>query len=427
MKILSARLHDPRGPRWLGFVWIAFALMLFVGGFLATGLPALAGMLFALCGVALNLGPFFPLRWAPVIANVELHPGALRIRNAGLRDREVTAKQVQGATTARSDGGVMLHLGGVAEGGTPLALEFDSDDEAAQAREALGIGHHGFGKLSWEPSPGDASGGRNVFRIISAVLFFLCAASAAGAAVESSWWALYAVCTTFGVITLGLGALLSMLAWSSPRVHVSSDGVSFDAGGVGRFIRWGDIATVNHAKDHVALSYAHGHPPLVVPTALTRWSRRGMAAADQEAFLAVVQSGARRARGEGPRKEEVAARIEVLQRGGAASRDWLARLDVEAQRLQAGGYRGSVMDKDDLYRVLGDPDADTEIRAAAARILLRVDPSAARVRVDHALATSRDPTEEARIRLATESDLERAGEALDQLPAAPPPRAASRT
>ncbi len=424
MNTISARLHDPRGPRWLGFVWVAFALALFVGGFLAAGLPALAGMLFALCGVALNIGPFFPLRWAPSVANVELHPGALRIRNAGLRDREVTAKQVQGATTARSDGGVMLHLGGVAEGGTPLALEFESDEEAAQAREALGIGHHGFGKLSWEPSPGDASGGRNVFRIVSAALFFLCAVAAAGAAVESAWWALYAACTTFGVITLGLAALLSMLAWSAPRVQVNADGVSYNNGGVGRFIRWGEIASVNRAKDHVALSYAHGHPPLLLPTALTRWSRRGMAEVDQEAFVAVVQSGARRARGEGPRKEEVAARIEVLQRGGGAARDWLARLDVEAQRLLAGGYRGSVMDKEDLYRLLGDPDAEIEVRAAAARILLRVDPSAARVRVDHALATSRDPTEEARIRLATESDLESAGDALDQLPAAPPPRAA---
>ncbi len=421
MTTLPARLYDPRGPRWLGFLWIAFALALFVGGFLATGVPALAGMLFALCGVALNLGPFFPLRWAPTNASVELHPGALRIRNAGLRDRDVTAKQVQGATTARSDGGVMLHLGGVADGGTPLALEFASDEEAAQARDALGIGHHGFGKLSWEPTPGDASGGRNVFRIISAALFFVCALSAVGAAVESSWWALYGVCTTFGVITLGLAALLSMLAWSAPRVQVSADGVSFTNGGVGRFIRWGDIAGVNQARDHVALSYAQGHPPLVVPTALTRWSRRGMAEVDQEAFLAVVHSGARRARGEGPRKEEIAARVEVLSRGGAPSRDWLARLDVEAQRLLAGGYRGSVMDKDDLYRLLGDPDAAAEVRAAAARILLRVDPTVARLRVDHALATTRDATDEARIRLATESDPERAGEALDQLP---PPRAA---
>jgi hypothetical protein len=417
MKTLQARLHDPRGPRWLGFLWTGVAAVLFGGGFLAGGdWPAISGALFALTGVVLNLGPFFPLRWAPSRVQVELQGGALRIHGAGLRDRVITAKQVQGATTARSDHGVVLHLGGVADGGTPLALEFDTDEEAAEARDALGIGHHGFGRLTWQPTPGDSSGARNVFRGLSAALFIACALSAAAAAAEPAWWVLYGVLTAFGVITLGLGGLLSMLNWSAPRVSVSANGVSVSHGSVGgRAIGWNDISAVNHASDHVALSHAQGHPPFVIPMVLTRWLRRGMTLADQEAFLAVVQAGARRARGEGPRKEEVATRVELLQRGASKSRDWLARLDVEAQQLVAGGYRGSVMDKEDLYRVLGDPDAEVELRAAAARILLRVEPEAARVRVDRAIATSRDPKDEARIRLATDADVERAGEALDHL------------
>ena len=48
---------------------------------------------------------------------------------------------------------------------------------------------------------------------------------------------------------------------------------------------------------------------------------------------------------------------------------WLTRLDMQGQMLSAGpGYRGNMLDAEDLWAILEDPEAEAELRTAAARI-----------------------------------------------------------
>ena len=72
----------------------------------------------------------------------------------------------------------------------------------------------------------------------------------------------------------------------------------------------------------------------------------------------------------GPLKNDVTGRVDVLRRNGESPRDWLARLDVTGQTLAAGaGYRGTTLDSEDLWAILEDPEAEPDLRAAAARVL----------------------------------------------------------
>jgi hypothetical protein len=92
--------------------------------------------------------------------------------------------------------------------------------------------------------------------------------------------------------------------------------------------------------------------------------------------------------------------------------------------LSAGaGYRGNTLDTQDLWAILEDPEAETELRAAAARIL-RHAPNT-RVRIDAAVAAVRDETDGRRLRVAIADDLDTASQELAFLDATDPARRAA--
>jgi hypothetical protein len=67
-----------------------------------------------------------------------------------------------------------------------------------------------------------------------------------------------------------------------------------------------------------------------------------------------------------------------------------------------------------LWSTVEDPEAATDLRAAAARVLTRVDPTV-RKRIDVAIAATHDARDEKRIRLALEDDVEYAASKLEAL------------
>ena len=108
----------------------------------------------------------------------------------------------------------------------------------------------------------------------------------------------------------------------------------------------------------------------------------------------------------------VASTKELHRPSGMSAREWLQRLDALAATAHAAGaYRGAGLDEEELWRVLGDADADAEVRAGAARVLTAAD-AKARIRIAGTEAPSAVRT---RIDLALEPDVETAAEALETL------------
>jgi hypothetical protein len=71
---------------------------------------------------------------------------------------------------------------------------------------------------------------------------------------------------------------------------------------------------------------------------------------------------------------------------GMGLREWLLKLDAAAAVLgRSGGYREGGVPPDELLRVLGDANASSSARAAAARVLAKCGESGLRVRVAEAV------------------------------------------
>lgn len=90
---------------------------------------------------------------------------------------------------------------------------------------------------------------------------------------------------------------------------------------------------------------------------------------------------------------------ELRRPSGMSMREWLQRLDALAATSRAGGYRGSALDPETLWRVLADEDAERDVRTGAARVLsadalpetrLRIKESGARLGEELVHATAED-------------------------------------
>jgi hypothetical protein len=144
----------------------------------------------------------------------------------------------------------------------------------------------------------------------------------------------------------------------------------------------------------------------------------GVTAHDREVLVAQIQSASQRARGLGPHKVDVSERLDVLRRNGESPRDWLTRLDMQGRLLTtAPGYRGNTLDSEDLWAILEDPEADAELRAAAARVLRHSPHTDARPRIDAAVAAVRDEATTRRFRIAISDDIEAASQELSRIEA----------
>src|SRR5262249_9791393 len=130
-------------------------------------------------------------------------------------------------------------------------------------------------------------------------------------------------------------------------------------------------------------------------------------------FMAQLEAAIRRGRGEGPTKEAPLTRVDVLEKGSEDTRQWLHRVDAFARSMEASTYRAATIDKTDLWATLNDPEAKIDLRAAAARVLVRVDPTA-RVRVDEAIATIHDKKDAKRVRIAALEEADEAAELIGE-------------
>jgi hypothetical protein len=376
--------------------------------------------LFGLASVALfNLLGVFPLRQrTPRNAELECGPGYVDVKKTGTRNQRIYARDITGATTARTRTGLILTLQHQMRD-QPITLEVAGDAEAEKVRHALGIGHGGFGTIAWKTHGDSTHRAAFVGRLLAAGVALLTIALAVGISSEAA---------LFAGIFLGqfaaVGAVLGVAGLAAkgpgPSIVMAAEGLRLKT-------RLGWFALpyeAVHALETFGRELVFTVPPPYNRVAVDRVgvTMGGPSERDQKVLVSQIMAAAQRARGLGPQKDDVSGRVDVLRRNGESPRDWLVRLDMAGQMLSAGpGYRGNTVDAQDLWAILEDPDADAELRAAAARVLRHSPAPNTRIRIDAAVAAVRDEPTSRRLRIAIKDDLDGASQELAFLDAAEPP------
>lgn len=362
-------------------------------------------MTYALVLLAACLPGVLP-RLAPREVEVRLGGGELRL-GSGLRGQRLRSRDILGASTARVPHGIALTLSR-RDRQTPTTLVFASEEELDRAREALGIGHGGLGAVRWPLLPGTAHTSAPTARAIAAT-GALIALIAAIAGVHS----LAGIALFFSTFPALYGVLAAASRSPSQTIELGPQGVSL-RGYQHSQVPYSAISGVALHAGMFELG-VHGGT-LRARHRVGALAGAGIDAAELEVLSAQLAACVGRASGLGPQKPEATTRIDTLKRGHESARDWLARVDMAANHLAQPGYRGGTIDRADLWLTLRDPEADEDLRAAAGRVLVRVETDpATRARVSDIVAAVREGEAQQRLRVAIFPELDPQAEELEQL------------
>lgn len=403
------------GPVALFVLAILGGSVLPISGVTAAFTAVLAVSLFHLVGV-------LPLRQARMRAgDLETGPGYVTIKNAGIRSQRIDARSIIGGTTARTRNGILFTLAH-AKRDQPITIEVASEADAERVRHALGIGHGGFGSVGWRtvPSPSAKSGfwGRLLTFLIGMIicgLGFFVSDEAGGIAALAFG--------QFAFITIILSLVGYFARPAVPSVVMAAEGLRIQTKQGWFTVPYDHVMGIEPVDG--ALRFRVAPPYHFVDVEMGGpLIGAGLGPDDRDALIKQIMTASARARGHGPSKNDVTGRVDVLRRNGETPRDWLARLDMAGRMLEssAAGYRGHTLDTEDLWAVLEDPEAEAELRAAAARVLRHSQKPDTRTRIDAAVAAVRDDATNQRLRIAIRDDVDNASQELAMLDAqeAPP-------
>lgn len=409
---MRATLHDPRGPLWLRFAPYVLGLVVGLTPLFADLDDALGPMLFV-SGLLFASGSFFPSRFGKRGATLETGAGYVDVKGAGLLSQRIRAKDVTGASTALVDDHYTVALARSRRGGIPVTLELATMDDVRKVREALAVGHDGYGTILWPVGPGGNERHDRRLSVVTVALGFLLTLAALFD-VDGAGPLLFAIFAFVGLLVITLLLRFASRRDVPPYVAMRADGLHVFKNGDWKLIPYAHIA---HVEDHdKSFSiYLHGGPPPVeVDAPPARLFARGLSRAERKQVVAQILSAAQRAQGHAAPRPSAQTRIDVLKRGGDSARAWLARLDLTADTMKSSGYRGGgALDPQDLWTLVEDPDADADLRTAAARILARSQ-EGARVRIAPLVAAVRDDGDQQMMRIAL-SESEAAGDEIEAL------------
>lgn len=417
---MAVGFTDPQGPKLWRVVPYVFPLFLLLFALFGpiSGTPATLIGVGAL--VAFNsLGVVSLRQKRSRNATVSLGPGYITIEGTGTRNQRIFARDIVGATTARSSTGVLLTLQHQRRD-QPVTLELKDDVEASRIRHALGIGHSGFGTISWRTQSDSTTRTAFVGRMLAIILGLLTIALTTLVSADAGIFSGIFL-GQFGLIGTILGIMGLAARPAEPSVYMAAEGLRIKTPR-GWFALPYD-AVQNLDVHRRGLVFAVPEPYFKVAVERVGPSMGGASEHDLKALSSQILAAAQRARGMGPRKEDITGRIDVLRRHGESARDWLVRLDMAGQMLSAGpGYRGNSLDVEDLWTILEDPEAEPDLRAAAARVLRHSPHPNTKVRIDAAVAAVRDAVTNQRLRIAIRDDLDGASQELAYLDASEPAR-----
>jgi hypothetical protein len=180
-------------------------------------------------------------------------------------------------------------------------------------------------------------------------------------------------------------------------------------------VRYGDIEAVR-VEGRWLVVERRGGKPACTRIRIVRRARSGATRGEIEHLLAQVDDARRRARGESAQHPSLGAAAALARQENEPARSWLERVEATARQL-TDAYRGAPVSTADLWAALQNHDADPSVRAASARVLVRVAPAEAPARVASVLAAVRDDVAREKMRIAAEPDLEQACDELERLEA----------
>lgn len=352
----------------------------------------------------------FTLRAPPRDAMISLKRG--RIRARGVTGLSLRARDVVGATTARMGPTFVLSVAVRGRPLRPIHFEVASLSDLEALCRALGVGHDGVGSVAFPVAA--ASGlGTNGWRAASATSALVAALCLAGGETGAAFASLFVM----GALLLAMSALFTR--FFSPRssaVVMHRDGLE-DTQRRAR-VAYAHLAQVR-VEPHMLILEWDTLPPTSTWLASrgSALSRQAPSPREREILAAQLDAASLRAHGRNALKEGHPAAVEHLRRGADSNAAWLARLDVIASQLGAkrSAYRASTFTAHDLWAVFEDPDQDAELRGAAGRILRKLSPDEARVRVAPVLDTVREKAARKRIAATLDAEASDPDNALDEM------------
>jgi hypothetical protein len=414
---MRVAFSDPQGKRLWRMAPFAGPVAMFL--FACFGpLETIDSVLTAVLAVGLfHLAGILPLRQGRVrTAELVTGPGFIEIKNARTRSQRIEARAIVGGTTARTKTGILFTLSHVARD-QPLTLEVESDADAERVRHALGIGHGGFGTVAWRTVPSSAAKTGFWGRLLTFAI---------GASVTSAGFFVSHAAAGIAGMMLGQFAFLSMILGlvgalgrkAPPSVVMAAEGLRLQTKQGWFTVPYDHILDIEPIKGALRFRVPPPYHSVDVETSASLVSM-GLGPDDRDALIKQIMSAAARARGLGASKNDVTGRVDTLRRNGESPRDWLARLDMAGRMLESSsaGYRGHTLDTEDLWAVLEDPEAEAELRAAAARVLRHSHKPETRTRIDAAVAAVRDDVTNRRLRIAIRDDVDDASQELAVLDA----------
>lgn len=353
---LKVRLLDPSGAARVRLLFPALALLFEI---LVTLFSPLAWPWGAAAAVSIALW-LLPLRFRTRAVSLRISPGNIRVVNANVLNCEMRPKDVIGCTTTTLGDTACLLLS-LRHRREPTLLMFDSEAEMDAAREALAIGHVGFGQIN---VPGSAS----IFSIIGTAIALVMLAIGVPTL----------ICCVVGIPAL----LLIRRRFYEAAIVLGIDGIRYEASGTHCFLPYSSIEAIALSEDKksIEISLVEGAPlrvggrELISNDAVRKRSisMRGTSPALRAPLVSAILDASSRARGNVRPKAPVNFPLATLAMGADTVAKWLARIDSIAASANSGGYRSGHVDTDELWRIYEDPDFSPDVRAAAARILQRV-------------------------------------------------------
>jgi hypothetical protein len=416
-KTLRARMLDPLGPPVRNLLLPgAFVASLWPGVLAVMGhLPPAFGWSFCASGAFLALSRFLPRPrgWREV--ELEVRKGQLAIRGTGwLGRRQLRAREVIALSTASGQEGrvalaLSLSSAGLGRTTRPLLIEVSETEQADIVCDALGVGRRGLGQLEWPTAP--RSNDRAERLAVAGLLLSSIALPLIRLGSRSEEALVLTGMTLFASLVLFLATALQSKA-PPPALRLKPESLDLSQTGCGwAEVPYDCIERVERTDEGIALTLSPPHSKILIPVAPGPFAARQAGEDEMAHVIAQIQDASLRARGFGRAERPLGDGVDELRRGGESVRAWLERLDGYAVSLGKGSaYRHELVSSHDLWQALEDPDADAELRVAAARVLVRVAPEEARLRVATVAETVHDEDMRRGLVMAAEDE-----ESLDEM------------
>ncbi len=406
-----ARISDPIGPVWTRLLLPSLAVVTLVLDYLWAALDSASpGPAFYLAALLLLFARPLLGRHRSRKCELLLSSGRVRVRDAGLLNQNIDTADVSGASTSvGQDGTTTIAISRAARMGRPLHFVVKRSENAAEIRQALGIGFGGYGTLAWKVSGGNFELATNLARIAGGFAALVLAFYAMNEEPTSILMWLMLVCS-LAVVYLG-PFFRRDAAIRNGAIWFNDAGVFHGLNNKTTHIPYSAIEDVSVEPQSIRIARSM-LPQLSIPLYRASHSLNGASDLEIEHIAGQLRDAGRRAHGE-LQASEAATGVELLMRSSAdAPRAWLERLDGAATTM-GGGYRSVNLTKESLLRALEDPDAAPDIRVGAARVLYRIAGDEATARVEEVCETVRDPALKKRLRVVMTDDLDGASAELE--------------